>query len=139
MADDRGALVADSGVGASPAEPGFALAAALPPALLYRRCDPAELPFELCSELAEAPGLIGQERAVEALNFAVRMRAKGYNVYALGASGTGRHMLIEELLQRRAAADPKPPDWCYINNFDDPQRPRAVQLPAGRGKTDNGW
>jgi hypothetical protein len=45
--------------------------------LLYRRCEPAELPFELCSEFEEAPGLIGQERAVEAVQFAMRMRRKG--------------------------------------------------------------
>ncbi len=115
------------------APPEFALARPLPPALLYRRCDPADLPFELCSELEEAPGLIGQERAVEALNFAVRIRAKGYNVYALGASGSGRHMLVEDLLRRRAEGEPTPPDWCYVNNFDDPQQPRRLQLPAGRG------
>src|SRR5215472_17692275 len=69
----------------------FELGHPLPPGLLYRRCDPAELPFALCSELEEAPELIGQERAVEALNFALRVRGKGYNVYALGASGSGRH------------------------------------------------
>ena len=111
----------------------FALGHALPPALLYRRCDPAELPFELCSELEEAPGLIGQERAVEALNFAVRIRAKGYNVYALGASGTGRHSMVEDLLRHRAETEPTPPDWCYVNNFDDPQQPRILRLPAGNG------
>lgn len=110
-----------------------ALGEALPPALLYRRCDPAELPFVLCSELAEAPGLIGQERAVEALNFALRLRGKGYNVYALGASGTGRHSMVEDLLRVRAEGEKTPPDWCYVNNFDDPQKPRRLQLPAGRG------
>src|SRR5713101_3231366 len=113
--------------------PGFALGHPLPPALLYRRCDPAELPFELCSELEEAPGLIGQDRAVEALNFAVRIRAKGYNVYALGASGSGRHSMVEDLLRQRAATEPTPPDWCYVNNFADPQQPRRLQLPSGRG------
>ena len=112
---------------------GFVLGQPLPPALLYRRCDPAELPFELCSELEEAAGLIGQDRAVEALNFAVRIRAKGYNVYALGASGTGRHGMVEDLLQQRAATEPTPPDWCYVNNFDDAQLPRRLQLPSGRG------
>ena len=105
----------------------------LPPALLYRRCDPAELPFALCSDLEEAPGLIGQERAVEAINFALRIRGKGYNVYALGASGTGRHGMVEYLLRRKAEGEPTPPDWCYVNNFDDPQQPRRLQLPAGRG------
>jgi lon-related putative ATP-dependent protease len=118
---------------AEAAGPSFALGHALPPALLYRSCEAAELPFALCSELEEAPGLIGQERAVEALNFAVRIRAKGYNVYALGASGTGRHSMVEDLLRHRAEQEPTPPDWCYVNNFDDPQRPRSVRLPAGTG------
>jgi hypothetical protein len=113
----------------------FALAEALPPALLYRRCDPAELPFTLCSELDEAPGLIGQERAVEALDFAVRIRGKGYNVYALGAGGTGRHPMIADLLRQKAASRPTPPDWCYVNNLDDPQQPRRLHLPPGRGAT----
>src|SRR5690348_6946115 len=91
-------------------QPGFALAQPLPPALLYRSANPADLPFELCSELEAAPGLIGQERAVEALNFAVRIRGKGYNVYALGAGGTGRHTMIEELLRQKAESEPTPPD-----------------------------
>ena len=124
---------ADTGVGPQQACPSLALGHALPPALLYRRCDPAELPFALCSELEEAPGPIGQERAVEALNFAVRIRAKGYNVYALGASGTGRHSMVEDLLRHRAEGEPTPPDWCYVNNFDDPQQPRILQLPPGKG------
>jgi len=111
----------------------FALARPLPPALLYRRVDPAELPFALCSELEEAPSLIGQERATEAIAFAMRIRRKGYNVYALGASGTGRHSLVEALLRQRAASEPTPPDFCYVNNFSDPQKPRRLRLPAGRG------
>ncbi len=111
----------------------FALAQPLAPAFLYRRCDPAELPFDLCSELEEAPGLIGQERAVEALNFALRMRGKGYNVYALGAGGTGRHSMVEDVLRGKAEIEPTPPDWCYVNNFDDPQQPRRLQLPPNRG------
>jgi lon-related putative ATP-dependent protease len=118
---------------ASPLPGGYPIAEPLPPALLYRRCEPEELPFELCSELEDAPGLIGQERAVEALQFALRIRGKGYNVYALGAGGTGRHSMVDALLHERAAGDPTPPDWCYVNNFDDPQQPYRLQLPAGRG------
>ena len=106
---------------------------ALPPALLYRRCEPAELPFDVCSELEEVPGLVGQERAVEALNFALRMQGKGYNVYALGAGGTGRHSIVEDLLRRKAESEPTPPDWCYVNNFIDPQQPHRLRLPTGRG------
>lgn len=114
-------------------EQGIAFGRPLPPALLYRGCDPAELPFDLCSELEEAPGLIGQERAAEALRFALRIRGKGYNAYALGASGTGRHSMVEALLREKAEGEPTPPDWCYVNNFADPQQPRGLQLPPGRG------
>jgi lon-related putative ATP-dependent protease len=133
MNDQPASPAANAASAPKPAGPGFALGRALAPALLYRRCDPAELPFDLCSEIEEAPGLIGQERAVEALNFAVRMRAKGYNVYALGASGTGRHGMVEDLLRQHAGNQPTPPDWCYVNNFDDPQLPRRLRLPSGRG------
>jgi lon-related putative ATP-dependent protease len=126
-------IEARSAASGSPEPVAFAPARPLPLALLYRRCDPAELPFALCSELEEAPGLIGQERAVDAVNFALRMRGKGYNVYALGAGGTGRHTMIEDLLRHKAEGEPTPPDWCYVNNFGDPQQPRRLQMPAGRG------
>ncbi|MGH7064312.1 MAG: AAA family ATPase, partial [Stellaceae bacterium] len=125
--------IAADAVASSRSLAGFELARPLPPAALYRRCDPAELPFALCSELEDAPGQIGQERAVEAIGFAMRMRRKGYNIYALGATGTGRHALVEELLRDRAAGEPAPPDWCYVNNFADPQQPRRLSLPPGRG------
>jgi lon-related putative ATP-dependent protease len=123
----------DTAAGGNEAAAAFAPGQPLSAALLYRRCDPAELPFAVCSELEEAPGPIGQERAVEALEFAVRMRRRGYNVYALGASGSGRHDLIADLLRRKAATEPAPPDWCYVNNFADPQQPHRLQLPPGRG------
>jgi lon-related putative ATP-dependent protease len=112
---------------------GFKTGEPLPPALLHRRSAPEELPFKLSSELADAPAMIGQERAVEAVEFALRIRRKGYNVYALGPAGTGRHSLVEELLHRRAATESTPPDLCYVNNFSDPQRPRQLDLPAGQG------
>jgi hypothetical protein len=61
----------------------------LPASMLYRSCDPSELSFELVGELEDPPGPIGQDRAVEAVEFAVAMRRKGYNVFALGPSGAG--------------------------------------------------
>ena len=133
MTDPVTARTPDAPSGLQSGEPVLEFGQPLAPGLLYRRCDPADLPFALCSELEEAPGLIGQERAVEALHFGLRMRGKGYNVYALGASGTGRHSMVEELLRRKAEGEPTPPDWCYINNFSDPQQPKRLQLPPGRG------
>jgi lon-related putative ATP-dependent protease len=115
------------------ADPAAPSGAPLPAALLRRRCSPEELPFQLSSELADAPALIGQERAAEAVEFALRMRRKGYNVYALGPAGTGRHQLVVDLLRRQAASESTPPDWCYVNNFADPQKPRCLDLPAGQG------
>jgi Lon-like LonC helical domain len=114
--------------GPASAEPGRPL----PAALLYRRCDSTDLPFELVSELEDPSGPIGQDRAVEAVEFALQMRRKGYNIYALGPSGTGKHTVIEDLLRQRANSMPTPPDWCYVNNFADPQKPRRLQLPPGR-------
>ncbi len=133
MSDTTASGAAEGAFRPRGSERGIVFGRKLPPALLYRGCDPAELPFDLCSELEEAPGLIGQERAAEALRFALRMRGKGYNVYALGTSGTGRHTLAERLLREKAEGEPTPPDWCYVNNFADPQQPRALQLPPGRG------
>src|SRR5277367_16460 len=103
------------------ADPVFDNGAPLPAALLHRHCSPEELPFRLSSELADAPAMIGQERAAEAITFALRMRHKGYNVYALGPAGTGRHDLVVDLLKHRAAAESIASDWCYVNNFADPQ------------------
>ena len=123
----------DVAAGKGTAGPAFAVGQSLAAPLLYRRCDPAELPFAVCTELEEAPGLIGQERAVEAVQFAMRMRRKGYNVYALGPSGSGRHSAVEGLLLGKAETEQTPPDWCYVNNFADPQRPHCLQLPPGRG------
>ncbi len=130
MAQKRG-----SGDGSPPpgGDPAFDLVVPLPADLLYRRCDPDHLPFDLCTELADAPGLIGQERATEAVRFAVRMRRKGYNIYALGDRSAGRQQLIEDLLRHQAETEPTPADWCYVNNFVDPQQPRCLSLPAGRG------
>src|ERR1700734_1871654 len=96
-----------------PAEGGYKTGAPLPAALLRRRSNAEELPFQLSSELADAPAMIGQERAAEAVEFALRRRRKGYNVYALGPAGSGRHQLVDDILKARAAGESTPPDWCY--------------------------
>jgi len=107
----------------------------LPAKHLYRRCDLGELAFTTVEELPDPPGLVGQDRAVEAVQFSIGIRRKGFNLFALGPSGTGKHTLVRELLERQAASEPTPADWCYVNNFDDPHKPRRLTLPAGRGQT----
>ena len=105
----------------------------LRPEALRRTVDPAELSFRSTAELEPLPGTIGQQRAVEAIGFGVGIPSPGYNTYALGPAGTGRTTIIMRLLQREAANRPVPDDWCYVNNFADPHRPRALRLPAGKG------
>lgn len=106
---------------------------ALLPEQLYRRCDAAAFRFTTTADLADLAEVVGQARAMEALNFGIGIRREGYNLFALGPSGTGKHSIIGESLRRQAATEPVPPDWCYVNNFTDPHKPVALQLPPGRG------
>jgi lon-related putative ATP-dependent protease len=55
-------------------------------------------------------------------------------VYVLGDAGSGRHELVRQFLEKQAAAEPVPADWCYVYNFDDPRKPRALELPPGLSK-----
>lgn len=104
----------------------------LSPEQLFTRCDPNTLPGDSTADLEDLPGLIGQERAIDAVAFGIGLRRQGYNLFALGVSGTGKHSVIADYLRREAARQKTPDDWCYVNNFADPQRPKALRLPAGR-------
>ena len=113
-------------------EPAWVPAQPLPSDLLRRCCDTTALAFKTTDELPELPGLVGQERAIEAVQFGTTMRRRGFNIFAFGPSGTGKHTLVQGVLAAQAAAEEAPPDWCYVNNFADPHRPLCVQMPTGR-------
>ncbi len=106
----------------------------LPPEALYRRCDPADFSFETTDDLAEAPEVLGQERAIQAIQLGIHIQRQGYNIFALGPRGTGKYTLIRRLVEERARNEPPPSDWCYVNNFEQPYRPRALRLPQGRAR-----
>lgn len=93
--------------------------------------DPETFPFETTSELTEPAEIVGQERAVESIRFAMRMRQDGYNLFALGPPGTGKRFIVQHFLERQSTDRPAPPDICYVNNFDDPTHPKAIFLAAG--------
>ena len=105
----------------------------LPPELLYRPCDLTLLEFETTSELADLLDAFGQGRASEAVHFGIDIRHPGYNVFAMGAAGSGRHSMVRRLLEQKAAREPRPSDWCYVNNFQEANKPKLLMLPAGRG------
>jgi len=100
---------------------------------LYTRCRTALLPFRTTAQLEPHVGVLGQERAVEALHFGTRIRRDGYNLFVHGPQGTGRHTTVREYLERVAESQDVPADWCIFNNFEDAQKPQAVELPSGRG------
>ena len=105
---------------------------ALAPADLCRRCDPARFEFRTTDELADLAGSLGQTRAADAILFGVGIRRDGFNIFAMGPEGLGRHALVRKLLERKAPGEAVPSDWCYVFNFDTPHKPRALRLPAGR-------
>jgi lon-related putative ATP-dependent protease len=100
---------------------------------LYRHCDTALLAFQTTAELDAATEIVGQTRAVEAVQFGIDMRRPGYNLFVFGEPGSGRHSLVRRLLQAKAAQEGAPSDWCYVNNFAEANRPRLLRVPAGRG------
>lgn len=103
------------------------------PDRLRRCCGPADLRFQTTAEVPEFHGVIGQERALQALEFGLTVEAPGYHIFVAGHPGTGRTSTARVLVQRRAVAQPVPPDWCYAFNFDDPDQPVALQFPPGQG------
>jgi lon-related putative ATP-dependent protease len=105
----------------------------LPVDRLRQTCDPSQFDFETTAELEDLSEIIGQERAVGAILFGIGIRREGYNLFALGPSGTGKRTTIGQFLDRQAAGEPIPPDWCYVNNFEQPHRPCALRLPPGQG------
>ena len=105
------------------------------PADLRVSIDPASLFFTDTSELLEYPvPWIGQERAEMAARFGLGIDQPGYNLFVLGEVGSGRSTLLREMMQTVAVNRQVPPDLCYLHNFDAPERPRALRLPAGQGR-----
>jgi lon-related putative ATP-dependent protease len=97
-----------------------------------RICDPASLGFA-STETLEAPiAIIGQNRALKALQFGLQIQNSGFNIYAAGMPGTGKMTAITGFLERVAKEKETPADWCYVHNFDDPYRPKALKLAAGQ-------
>jgi len=105
----------------------------VPVPALRKICDDLELEFKTSDELASERKYLGQERAIDAIRFGVQVEREGYNVFVLGRTGSHRHGLVNELIADRARQKGSPGDWCYVNNFADPERPRALRFDGGKG------
>ncbi|MEI7970584.1 MAG: ATP-binding protein [Betaproteobacteria bacterium] len=113
--------------------PPIEITSAVVPERLYRPARIDGLAFETTDTLEDLPVVIGQQRARDALADAMDIRHRGYNVFMLGPPGVGKRSVVEEVLRARARGDGTPDDWCYVNNFDAPHRPRVLRLAPGEG------
>ncbi len=102
-------------------------------ASLSLQLGPEDLPFRTTADLPCRQGFLGHRRATEAIEFALAMSGSGYNLFVLGETGTGRVSLLEYLLDTIARGQPPPPDWLYVNHFEEVREPVPLQVPAGRG------
>ena len=101
---------------------------------VYNRCPPEKFDFDTTDGLEELELPCGQDRVLRALEFGAAIRSDGFNLFVLGPSGVGKHELSQRFLARRSAGEETPPDWCHVFNFQSPNRPRAIKLPAGEAR-----
>src|SRR5256886_5926881 len=106
----------------------------LPPEKLRFECPPGKVECKTSQELPPLEGVVGKDRALKALVFGVEMKAKGFNIFAAGPPATGKRPATRSYLEKIAKTKPTPPDWCYVNNFQNPYEPKALKLPAGKAK-----
>lgn len=100
---------------------------------LRRRCDPKIFEFETTAEVEPLSEVIGQERAVQALECGLGIKDSRYNIYVAGGPGTGKMSIVRSFLEKISAEEERPPDICYVHNFEDPYTPRYLLLPPGQG------
>lgn len=104
----------------------------LTPEQAYKVCGPENIGCDSSQELSPLETIVGQDRAIRAMQFGVGIKEKGFNIYVSGMPGTGRTTAVRRYLEEVAATKPIPMDWCYVNNFEDAYHPHALSLPAGR-------
>ncbi len=103
----------------------------VPPGKLNARCDPESLGFETTLEVVPLEGMIGQDRALSALELALNMKEPGFNLFVAGPAGTGRSTALTTHIEKVAGQQVSPPDWGYVYNFQDRSQPQPVSLPCG--------
>ncbi|TAN64110.1 ATP-dependent protease [bacterium] len=97
------------------------------------RCEPASFPFKTTDELRTLDEIIGQGRALKSIDFGLGITNHNYNIFVLGESGTGKYTTLKAIIDKKAKGEKVPDDWCYVYNFSDPDSPKTVNLPPGKG------
>lgn len=108
---------------------------ALPPEKLKRSVDSSQFEFETTESLPELTSIVGQERGRSVMHFGLNVNKNGYNLYIAGLPGTGKTTFTNSLVKEFANKKVELFDWCYVYNFEDAYKPKALQLPVGMGKS----
>jgi len=90
--------------------------------------------FKSTSEIIPLQEMIGQNRAVKAVEFGLSVRKTGYNVFVAGAPGTGKITYIRNYTNQKAKKEKTPDDWIYVYNFQANDQPTAINMAAGKGR-----
>ena len=106
----------------------------LPVESLYQSCDLGKLDFESTADLEPLTQPLGQGRALEAIEFGIDIDQPGFNLFLVGSTGLGKQELVQDVLSKRVKQIDSRSDWCYVNNFSNPQQPRVLKLPPGLGQ-----
>jgi lon-related putative ATP-dependent protease len=101
---------------------------------VYKEYSSKNLNFNDTSQLEPFDDIIGQDRAVRAMEFGLTIHTRGYNIYMSGLTGTGKTSYAVSFIKKMAQKASVPDDWCYVYNFEKPNQPMCIHLPAGKGK-----
>ena len=102
------------------------------PADLRGICDHRVFKFKNTSEIKPLDEVIGQQRAVQAIEFGLNMKSPGYNIFVTGVAGTGKSTIVRDIVTQHAKTLPAPDGWCLVNNFKDQFRPKAIAVSEGK-------
>lgn len=105
----------------------------LPSSALYRSCDDSFPDLDTAAAASAKGGLVWQRQVADAIGFALEIKQPGYNIFVLSEPGSGARVEVQGLVESRAEGEARPSDWCYVNNFNQPDKPRSMRLPAGLG------
>jgi lon-related putative ATP-dependent protease len=95
-------------------------------------CDPKMFTFKTTAEVDPLDKVIGQERAVQAIEFGLNIKSSGYNIFVTGIEGTGKSTIIKDIVTHYAKKLPSPVDWCMVNNFKDVYHPKTISVPKSK-------
>ncbi|MGA7837645.1 MAG: Lon-like protease helical domain-containing protein, partial [Ignavibacteriaceae bacterium] len=98
------------------------------------KCNPNIFDFKTTDELEPIEGILGQERALQALRVGVELRSPGYNIYIAGLSGTGKATTVKKILEKVGSKCPLLYDYAFVNNFKDSDRPSLLIFMKGKAK-----